>query len=135
MQFACRQKVLFRHCDPAGIVFYPRYFEMLNDCVETFFDECIGWPFETVHKEAAVPTASISVDFTTPSHHGDLLEFNLMVVRLGTASMALEFRATCGEELRLKGGSTLVYVGPGGRPQPWPRTVRDAMADKKWGTQ
>ncbi|MEL6103010.1 MAG: acyl-CoA thioesterase, partial [Pseudomonadota bacterium] len=28
MSFQFLQKVLFKHCDPAGIVFYPRYFEM-----------------------------------------------------------------------------------------------------------
>ena len=36
MSFTLTQKVLFKHCDPAGIVFYPRYFEMINDCVEAF---------------------------------------------------------------------------------------------------
>ncbi len=27
MYFKMRQKTLFRHCDPARIVFYPRYFD------------------------------------------------------------------------------------------------------------
>ena len=32
----------FNHCDPAGIVFYPRYFEMTNSVVENFFaDEVV----------------------------------------------------------------------------------------------
>ena len=42
------QKVLFKHCDPAGIVFFPRYFEMMNDCVEAFFDKVVEWPFEDI---------------------------------------------------------------------------------------
>src|SRR5260370_493059 len=36
--FVSQVQVLFRHCDPAGIVFYPRYFEMVNDLVEEWFD-------------------------------------------------------------------------------------------------
>ncbi|CPO21707.1 4-hydroxybenzoyl CoA thioesterase [Bordetella pertussis] len=32
--FVSEVEVRFRHCDPAGIVFYPRYFEMINDFVE-----------------------------------------------------------------------------------------------------
>ena len=32
--FTAEMTVAFRHCDPAGIVFYPRYFEMINDFVE-----------------------------------------------------------------------------------------------------
>jgi 4-hydroxybenzoyl-CoA thioesterase len=39
MAFVMNQKVLFKHCDPAGVVFYPRYFEMINDCVEALFDD------------------------------------------------------------------------------------------------
>ena len=34
--FSFSQDIGFRHCDPAGIVFYPRYFEMMNDAVELF---------------------------------------------------------------------------------------------------
>ena len=34
MAFVFPQKVRFQHCDPAGIVFYPRYFEMLNTTIE-----------------------------------------------------------------------------------------------------
>ena len=29
--------VRFQHCDPAGIVFYPRYLEMINQTVEEWF--------------------------------------------------------------------------------------------------
>lgn len=30
-------QIEFNHCDPAGIVFYPRYFEMVNSVIENFF--------------------------------------------------------------------------------------------------
>ena len=33
MTFTTQRKVRFQHCDPAGIVFYPRYFEMINSVV------------------------------------------------------------------------------------------------------
>ena len=43
--FVSQVEVRFRHCDPAGIVFYPRYFEMINDFVEEWFDKGMGLPF------------------------------------------------------------------------------------------
>ena len=43
--FISQVEVRFRHCDPAGIVFYPRYFEMINDFVEEWFDKGMGLPF------------------------------------------------------------------------------------------
>ena len=33
--------VEFNHCDPAGIVFYARYFEMTNSVCENFFAEVV----------------------------------------------------------------------------------------------
>ena len=38
-------QIEFNHCDPAGIVFYPRYFEMVNSVVENFFREVAGHSF------------------------------------------------------------------------------------------
>ena len=124
--FRLSQKVMFKHCDPAGIVFYPRYFEMINDLVERWFD-AIGHPFETLHKSGGVPTAAIEVAFKAPSRHGDQLEWRLTPGAPGGASLALAFEAVSGEETRLTGRSTLVHVGPDGRPLPWPDELRAAI--------
>ncbi|KMW58253.1 putative 4-hydroxybenzoyl CoA thioesterase [Candidatus Rhodobacter oscarellae] len=127
MAFTFPQKVLFKHCDPAGIVFYPRYFEMLNDAVEAFFDAALGWPFEVIHAEAAVPTASMQVQFTAPSRHGDALVFEVAVQAVGRSSVTLRTQARCGADLRMAVDHVLVHVDRDGRPQPWPARVRGAM--------
>lgn len=126
MRFAFDQKVLFKHCDPAGIVFYPRYFEIINDCVEAFFDD-IGAPFEAIHKAAAVPTAEISATFQAPSRHGDHLVITLDVTRIGRSSLGLSFTAFCQKEQRFSAKSSLVYVTENGRPHPWPDHIRTAL--------
>jgi hypothetical protein len=38
-QFTKQEKVRFQHVDYAGIVFYPRFLEMLNCLVEDWFEE------------------------------------------------------------------------------------------------
>ncbi len=121
-------KVLFRHCDPAGIIFYPRYFEMVNDLVEAFFEDVLGWAFEELLKTGGVPTAEIRLRFTAPSRHGDRLRMRLEVMRLGRASMRLGFTAHSQTgEMRIEGESTLVHVDGKGRPAPWPVTIRDRI--------
>ncbi|WP_416882725.1 acyl-CoA thioesterase [Marivita sp.] len=125
--FAKDQKVLFRHCDPAGIVFFPRYFEMMNDLVEEFFDEALGYPFEEILKTEGVPTAQIETRFVLPSYHGDLLQLRLWVTRLGTTSMTYKMTATCGDELRFETRATLVHVNSMGRPEPWPEQLRNTV--------
>ena len=125
--FRVKQKVLFRHCDPAGIVFYPRYFEMINDCVEAFFADHLAWPFEAVHGEGAVPTAEISATFRRVSRHGDRLVLSLSHGAPGRTSLGLAFAATCGEELRFTARSTIVNVDAAGKPTPWPAHVRERL--------
>lgn len=124
MAFFFQQKVLFKHCDPAGIVFYPRYFEMMNDCVEDFFDKELGWPFENLHKDGGIPTAEVSSRFNAPSRHGDVLQLQLSIVKLGRSSLDYSIRASCQEELRFKTHCTLVKVNSEGRPESWPDPMR-----------
>lgn len=131
MAFLFPQKVLFRHCDPAGIVFYPRYFEMLNDCVEAFFDTVLHLPFHRLHRGGAVPTAAITATFHAPSRHGDLLTIALSIARVGRSSLDLAFEARSGAEPRLSAASTLVHLDATGRPAPWPAPVRQTLLDRE----
>ncbi|WP_108485392.1 acyl-CoA thioesterase [Oceaniglobus ichthyenteri] len=124
--FSFPQKVLFKHCDPAGIVFYPRYFEMMNDCVEAFFDS-IDHPFESLHGKNAVPMAQISTRFQAPSRHGDHLIISLEVLRLGNASLDIQLNARAGGEARFTTDATLVYINADGRPVRWPDTLRQSF--------
>lgn len=129
MTFHFPQKVLFRHCDPAGIVFYPRYFEMINDCVEAFFDAVLGCPFESLHGTGAVPTVALETTFPAKSRHGDRLDLALTCERVGRTSLGLKIAATCGGETRFTSRSTLVFVDASGRPAPWPDAVRARLAE------
>ena len=126
--FAFAQKVLFKHCDPAGIVFYPRYFEMMNDCVEAFFSDALNAPFEELHRTGATPTVTIETTFPAPSRHGDELIIELRIVRLGTSSLGLKMQASCNGDIRFETTSTLVKVDRDGRPDPWPPALRTALA-------
>ena len=134
MVFEFQQKVLFKHCDPAGIVFYPRYFEIINDCVEAFFDEVLGWPFETLLKDGGVPTVQIATEFKAPNRHGDWLVLELRVAKLGRTSMSLEIAASTGGEARFEVKQTLVCVDKTGKPRVWPEAVQD-MLKAKWTDQ
>ena len=118
---------MFKDCDPAQIVFYPRYFEMLNDTVECFFDEVLGHSFARLHQGRAIPTARIETLFIAPSRLGDSLEIDLTCLRLGRSSLDLSFVISCGAQQRVTATSTLVQVGPEGRAAPWDGTLRKAL--------
>lgn len=122
------QKVMFRHCDPARIVFFPRYFEMMNDCVEQFFADVLQWPFEELHQIHAVPTAQINCRFAAPSHHGDALTLQLRVELVGRTSFTYNMVATCAGQTRFDTTATLVYVDEKGRPTNWPNNIKSKLS-------
>ena len=121
--------VEFNHCDPAGIVFYPRYFEMTNSVVENFFGEVLGYSYAriTLEEGRGVPTVRIVTDFRAPSRLGERLLFTLEVLRVGRSSV--EFRLVAGveDEERLTAYLTLVWIDAEGRAEPWPDALREGM--------
>ena len=127
MPYTFLQKVLFKHCDPAGIVFYPRYFEILNDAIEDWFANGLETPWEKLHLTNAIPTVQIEVQFKAPSYHSDILELRIAVQRAGTSSLTIRVEAFCGEELRFTATSTLVHVDLEKTPEPWPQHLRSRL--------
>ena len=128
----------FNHCDPAGIVFYPRYFEMINSVVENFFEDYVGYSFARMHtggNHHGVPTVSITCNFMAPSRLGDKVPFTLVVTGVGRSSLKVRITAAVGDEVRLTqqvvAGASPVHrfevTGPDGAvlalASLWPRRV------------
>ena len=119
-------QIEFNHCDPAGIVFYPRYFEMTNSVVENFFADEVGRSFAQMHREGmhnGVPTVHIEADFVAPSRLGDKVVFTLRVVKVGGSSVGVEITGRMGEEMRLRVRLTLVWIDTM-KAARWPDAMR-----------
>jgi 4-hydroxybenzoyl-CoA thioesterase len=131
-------RIEFNHCDPAGIVFFARYFEILNSQVENFFRDRLGYPWEKLMFEdhKGVPTVRFEIEFRNPSKLGDLLSADLTVRRLGRSSVDLEHlaRGKDGTE-RLRAQQRLVWVARDGRSLPWPDDLREKLAAELEETQ
>ena len=109
--FSMNVTVRFGDCDPAGIVFYPRYFEMFNNLVEEWCASGLGLSFRelVMERELGLPTVSIQTDFLAPSMLGDILTAELGVLKLGNSAATLSIRllgASGDERVR----ATLVVV-------------------------
>lgn len=115
----------FNHCDPAGIVFYPRYFEMTNSVIENFFADVVGRSFASMHSGAqnGVPTVSIVAEFVAPSRLGDKVLFALQIAKLGRSSVTVTIEGRMAEELRMRATLTLVWID-GMKAAAWPDDMR-----------
>lgn len=106
--------IRFSHCDPAGIVFHPQYYYILNALMEDFYLEVLGTGFIETWKTYGVgfPIAGIRSDFVAPSRAGDKCVGRLWIERLGESSVRFAMTVHMGEELRLQCVETAVCVRP-----------------------
>jgi len=104
--------IRFSHCDPAGIVFYPRYFEMINNVVEDWMAEALDWSFSFLifDRNEGFPTVSVECEFMSPSRIGDVLDFELTVLKLGKSSCTVSVSASKDGVEILKAVHVLVYT-------------------------
>ena len=130
-EFLAERSVRFGDCDPAGIVFYPRYFEMLNSVIEDWWQH-IGLPWTTtmLERRLATPVSHVDTHFLRPSTMGETLSFRLSVEVVKRSSFTLDMRGLGpGSEQRLRVRQRMVCVSLDTKqPLPWPEDIRSAIA-------
>lgn len=111
-EFRRARMIRFSDCDPAGIVFYPQYFVMLNGLVEDWVSEGLGIDYHALISERRIglPTVRLEADFRAVSRMGDQVALGLSVERLGSRSMSLVLRCfePASGELRMQVKQVLV---------------------------
>ncbi len=132
MRFRRQETIRFEHCDPAGIVFYPRYVEMLHRVVEVWFDRGLGLDYRRLHDEleSGIPTVHLACDFLRPSRLGEVLEFELAVSEIRTSAFHLAITARAGDQERLRARLVLAFVTIAGtiEARPLPEFLRREMS-------
>lgn len=131
-RFRLTRPVEFNHCDPAGIVFYPRYFEMISATIERFLADAIDYSWTRMgvfSGGTGTPLGHIEVTFRTPSFLGDMLDFDLGLTRIGRSSATLAIHCSCAGQARFDCSTTMIHAQTGGGTSvPWPDPVRARMA-------
>ena len=83
-------QIEFNHCDPAGIVFFPRFYEMVSSVCENFHKDVGGLSYaQMMVARQGVPTVRVETDFHAPVRLGQTLDFQLEVTRLGRSSVTV----------------------------------------------
>ena len=118
-------------CDPAGIVFYPRYFAMFDHSTVLLIEQALG------DEEASRSTSSYGFGgypvgarrrraSCLPTRYGDDVEIESAFTKVGRSSFSLQHQLTLDGALAVEGNETRCWVvrdpsRPGGlRAQPMP---------------
>ena len=131
MKFTRDIIVRFEHCDAAGLMFYPRFFGLVNEMVEDWF-AALGFSFKTLHIDAkkGIPTVKLDAQFGRPARMGDRLTQTLQVKEIGGASCTLKHEASVGGAVVAQFEHVIVYVDLNDMgPEAWPDPLRKAMAE------
>jgi len=82
----------FSEVDTAGIVFFPRFFEMAHEGLEAFFQE-LGWGFAGIFKEGrwGFPLVHAEANYHAPAHLGDGLDIEITIARLSETAFTVHY--------------------------------------------
>ena len=134
MSFETSVKVRFADVDPAGIVFYPRYFEMLNGAVEDWFEQALGLDFKSMHlvEKIGIPTVKLEALFLAPSEIGEELSVTITPREVGRSSCAIGVTFSGAGRERLRADIVLVCMDLATqRSIAWPEAVRRHMLEQR----
>ena len=100
-------------CDPANIVYYPRYFEMFDDSTSIMF-EAAGFSKQDIVRRyglVGIPMVDTRAKFLIPSTHGDWITIESRVEAWRRSSFDVRHNVFKGEALAIEAFETRVLVG------------------------
>jgi 4-hydroxybenzoyl-CoA thioesterase len=122
--------VRFSHCDPAGIVYFPHYFDMFNGLIEDWYKEELGHDYAqlVMTDRYGFPFVHIECDFKIPSRMGEVIDLTLLVERVGRSSLGIAIVCHRDGLKRLRARMvTAMMALQTGKPAPIPPPLRDAI--------
>jgi len=100
-------------CDPANIVYYPRYFEIFDDSTSVMF-EAAGFPKQDLTRRygfVGIPMVDTRARFLISSTHGDWIRIESHVEAWRRSSFDVRHNVFKGDALAIEAFETRVLVG------------------------
>jgi len=100
-------------CDPAGIVYFPRYFAIFDNCTAGAF-EAVGMPKPWLIRHYGIegfPAVDIRANFHVPSRFGEDVLVETRIAEWGRSSFKVNHRLLKGGVLGVEGHEVRVWAG------------------------
>jgi 4-hydroxybenzoyl-CoA thioesterase len=111
--FSRTVRIEWGDCDPASIVYFPRYFTFFDDCTAAMF-EAVGLPKQQLIRDfdlIGFAVVDVRGHFHAPSTFGEEVQIHSWVAKWGSSSFDVQHRAMKGDALAVEGFETRVLVG------------------------
>jgi 4-hydroxybenzoyl-CoA thioesterase len=101
------------HCDPAGIVFNPRFFEFFDASTWLLFEAALGVKAEALASTfgiIGIALVDARANFLKPIKFGDVVEIVSRVSEFRRSSFDVEHRLSVNGALAVEGGESRVWA-------------------------
>ena len=132
-----RIRIEWGDCDPAGIVYFPRYFEMFDACTCALFERAGLFKPDMLkaYGIAGIPVVDMKSRFMIPSRFGDDVDVESAVSKWGNSSFVVRHQLFKGEAMAIECFETRVWVGhPDGDPEKFEARAIPDRVKEKFGT-
>jgi 4-hydroxybenzoyl-CoA thioesterase len=99
-------------CDPAGIVYFPRYFEFFDACTNALFERA-GLPKQEMLKKyrlLGIPLVDARANFRIPSSFGEVVIIESRILEWGKSSFSVEHKLVKNGVLAVEGFEKRVWT-------------------------
>jgi 4-hydroxybenzoyl-CoA thioesterase len=99
-------------CDPAGIVYFPRYFEYFDACTNALF-ESVGLPKPELLKKygiVGIPLVETHARYLVPSAFGDTVTVETRITAWKNSSFSVQHKLYRGEILAVEAEEVRVWA-------------------------
>lgn len=107
-------RIEWAHCDPAGIVYYPRYFEMFDTATTALFERALGMTkikFTKAYDFLGYPMVDTQARFHIPNRYGDDVVIETTVTAFRRSSFDIAHRMLKDGKLTGECTETRVWAG------------------------
>ena len=108
-----KTRIEWGQCDPAGIIFYVRYFDFFDVSTTVLIERALGMKkiaYLKAYDFMGHPLAETRAKFRLPTRFGDEVLIETRLVDIGRSSFKLEHRLTHAGALAVEGTETRVWV-------------------------
>ncbi len=122
-------------CDPAGIVYYPRYFEIFDACTHLLFERASGvtkFLMEKKYDMIGIPMVDTRARFMRSSRYGDDVTVETTATEFRRSSFDVKHRVLNDGQLAAEAFETRVWVGrdPGNPAKIKSQPIPDELLEK-----
>lgn len=108
-----KTRIEWGDCDPAGIIFYARYYDLFDVSTTMMLERALGmkkFDYLKAYDFFGHPLLETRARFRSPTRYGDEVAIESKVVACGRSSFKIEHRLTKAGALAVEGYETRVWV-------------------------